>query len=214
MFPRCDAEREIAQNRLIGSIAEADVLEHHLTQTSIVQGAGAGVLNDFQRLLEQFADPFNGGETALNLRESLSQLPQWIKQSLGIKDERGEQTKAHGPTGHHVATQGQHQSDSPQGDPLQKSRNAAVEKDCAVDGPSVGRTCPGKTGAVQGLTPEHLHHLQTLEVLLKVGVELRKLFTHGVIDLAVATLQPQHHGGDGNLGEQQQQTQAPLDQQH
>ena len=71
-----------------------------------------------------------------------------------------------------------------------------------------------EAGAVDRFTAIHLNHLEALEVLLEIGIELGKLFTHAVIGLAVTALQPKHGQGDGHLREQQQQPQPPLDEQH
>ena len=71
-----------------------------------------------------------------------------------------------------------------------------------------------EAGAVDRFTAIHLNHLEALEVLLEIGIELGELLTHAVIGLPVTALQPKHNQGDGHLREQQQQPQPPLDEQH
>ena len=72
----------------------------------------------------------------------------------------------------------------------------------------------GETGAVDRFPPEHLNHLQALEVLLEVGIELPQFFAHPVVGLAVTALEPKDSKYHRNLAEYQQQAQAPLDRNH
>ena len=96
VLARSNAEGEVAQDRLIRPIAEADVLENHLPQAGRTQRSGVGILHDLQGLLHQLTDALHGRQTTLNLGEPFRQLTQRIKQTLGIEDEGGEDSKAHG----------------------------------------------------------------------------------------------------------------------
>ena len=222
VLSRCNSEVEIAQDRFVGAVGKAHVLEHHFTagssgRSELADGAllgRLGVVDDLERLLEQLANALNGGESSLDLGEALCQLAQWIEQTLGIKDERCEGAQSHRPCCHHPSTQGQHQGNSPKSDPFNEGRNAAVEKDRAIHSPAVGQTGGVEAFTIHGLPPEHLHHLKTLQVLLEIRIELREFLPHPVVGFAIAALEPEDHQGDWDLGSQQQQSQSPFHQQH
>ena len=111
MLARGDAEGEVAEDRVVRAVGEADLLKNHLAGTgplaAAADGGGravtGGQICDFDRLLEQLADALNGGEAALDLGEAFSQLAQGIEQPLGIEDEGGEGAEPHGAAEHHPA---------------------------------------------------------------------------------------------------------------
>jgi len=150
----------------------------------------------------------------LNLGETFRQLTQRIKQALRIKNEGCERSQPHRTGRHHPATKGQHHRYSPKGHPLDEGGDAAVEKDRAIHGTAISHPCGAEALAIHRFAAEHLHHLEALEVLLKISIELRQLFSHAVVGLAIPALQPKDHQRDRNLGRQQQQTEPPLHQQH
>ncbi len=204
----------MVKDRLIRPVTEADVLEDHLSDAAAVERARVSGLLDLEGLLHQFTDALHGRQAALDLRESFRQLPQGIEQSLGVEDEGGEDAQTHRSVGDHPAAERQDEGHRSERHPFQEGGDAAVEEDGAVDGPAVGKTRFQEAPAVDLLAAEHLHHLQTLQVLLEVGIEFGKLFPFAVVGHAVAALQPENHHGHGNLGDQQQQTDPPFDQQH
>ena len=217
-----DPEGEVREDRVVRPVGEGDVLKDDLTGAAHLaaradRGGRAlveGQLLNLDGLLEQFTDPLNGGEAPLDLGEALRQLAQGVKEALGIKDEGGQGAEAHGAGGHHPAPQGQHEGDRPEGHPLDQGGDRGVVKDRAVDGTAVGIRGAGEAGGVVGLAPEHLHHLQALEVLLQIRVQLGELLADAVVGLAVALLQPEHRQGDGQLHRQQQHPQARFDRDH
>ena len=214
MLARSNTEGEVAQDRLIRPVAEADVLENHLPQPGRTQRSGVGILHDLQGLLHQLTDALHGRQTTLNLGEPFRQLTQRIKQTLGIEDEGGEDSEAHGTRCHHPSPQGQHQGNSSEGHPFEEGRDAAVEENRSIHSAPVSGTGALKALAVHLLAPKHLDHLQALKVLLKISIELGELLSNPVVGLAVTALQPDHHQGHGNLCAKQQQAKPPFDQQH
>ena len=138
MFPGRNAEGEIAQDRLIRAVTEADVFENHFTQSGGTEGSGIGILHDLQGLLHQFTDPLHRRQATLNLGEALRQLAQRIEQTLGIENERGEDSQAHGAGRHHPSAQGQHQGHRSQRHPFEERGDAAIEENRSIHRTAIG----------------------------------------------------------------------------
>ena len=94
MFAGADVQVQVLQDRLIRPVGKAHILKNHLALG--LQAAGAAAINDLLVFIKQFANAFDSGEAALELREALRQLTQGIKQPLGVKDEGGEHPQPHG----------------------------------------------------------------------------------------------------------------------
>ena len=94
MFAGSDVQIQVLENRLIGPVGKVNIVKNHLPLR--LQAAGAAAVNDLLMFIKEFANAFHRGESGLELGEALRQLPQGIKQPLGIKDEGGEHPQAHG----------------------------------------------------------------------------------------------------------------------
>ena len=217
-----NAEGEVREDRVVLAVGERHLLEDHLTGAAALPPTGHGPcrallqrqLHDLNGLLQQLTNPLHRREAALDLGEALRQLTQGIEQALRIQDESGEGAESHHTGGHHPAPQGQHHGDGGEGHPFDQGGDGRVVEDRAVHRRAVGLGGAGEAGAVERLPAEHLHHLQTLEVFLEVGIELAELLANPIVGLAVALLQPEDRQGHRHLGGQQQQAQPWLDRDH
>ena len=222
MLARGDAKAEIAQDRLVRPIGERDVLKDHLAtripgcsqRPGLSGGWRSLAVGDLQGLFKEFTDPFDGGESPLDLGEAFRELPQRVEKLLGIEDEGGEGSETHGTSGDHPTAEGKDHCHGTERHPFDEGRDAAVEEDRSIHSPAVSKPCGVEAVTIDGFTAEHLNHLQPLQVLLKVSVELGQLLPHPIVSFAITTLKPEDDQRHGNLHDQQQHAEAPLHKKH
>ena len=191
------------------------MLEHHRSSRGGARqgNGGRSVLNP-DGLVQQFTNALQPRQAGLNERKTLSHLAQGIEQPLGIEHKGHQRAQNQGVADHQPAAHTDHQSNGRNGHPLKQGGNGGVQRDGPHGEPPVAGHTGGGVGAVVGLTTKHLHHLQPLEVFLQIRIEAAQLFPHPIVGPAVTGLQRNDSPRHRDQGEQQQQAQPPVHQQH